>query len=98
MRQIKLTQDFATRKKGDVFACESMTASKLVTRGVAKYTKKAEKQQEIVVGTETIPVEETELEQWKRQYAKVIGRNPQGKNANNIEYLKTKIKEAEESE
>lgn len=41
MREVEFTKDFATKKKGDKWACDSMLASRLVhIDKVAKYTKK----------------------------------------------------------
>lgn len=37
MRTIIFTKDFATRKEGEKWACDSMLARDLVDRGVAKF-------------------------------------------------------------
>lgn len=37
MREITFTADFATKKKGEDWECDSMLAHSLVTKKVAKY-------------------------------------------------------------
>ena len=44
MIEIEFTQDFATKKKGDTWKCDSMLANQLVrVEKVAKYYKKESK-------------------------------------------------------
>ena len=44
MREIEFTKDFATKKKGDRWICDSMLANQLVqVEKVAKYYKKESK-------------------------------------------------------
>ena len=46
MREIEFTADFATKKKGDSWICDSMLASTLVHQDkVAKYTDVTDKKQ-----------------------------------------------------
>ena len=46
MLEVVFTEDFATKKKGDVFQCDSLLASHLVNIDkVAKYKDDVEKQQ-----------------------------------------------------
>lgn len=44
MKKVEFTKDFATKKKGDTWECDSMLASNLVHQlKVAKYFKKTSK-------------------------------------------------------
>ena len=41
MRTIKFLKNFATKKKGDVWSCDSILARSLINRKIAKYDNKA---------------------------------------------------------
>jgi len=43
MKEVEFIKDFANRKKGDVWACDSMLARTLINEGVAKFYVKEEK-------------------------------------------------------
>jgi hypothetical protein len=43
MVEIEFTKDFATKKKGDKWACDSMLANRLINEKVAKIAKQVKK-------------------------------------------------------
>lgn len=44
MTAIEFTEDFATKKKGEVWSCDSMLACSLIKKGVAKKTTEVEEE------------------------------------------------------